>query len=82
MAKRKRREPRYEVELLLGFKRTEMYLPRNTGNWFSFRIYDGDEEIGTVTIGRGSVRWRPYGHKKFISRNWDEFAQRMEMPLR
>ena len=82
MARRKRREPRYQVELLLGLNKTDMYLPKNTGNWFSFRILDGDEEIGTVTVGRGSIRWRPYGHKKFITRPWRQFAQRMEMGLR
>jgi len=78
MARKTPREARYRVELLLGLNKTGMFLPKNTGNWFSFRIFDGEDEIGTVTVGRGSIRWRPYGNKKFISRGWAQFAQRME----
>ncbi|HYD47668.1 MAG TPA: hypothetical protein VEB21_04940 [Terriglobales bacterium] len=82
MAKKRSVEPRYEVELLLGLNKTGMYLPKNTGNWFSFRIFEGEEEIGTVTVGRGSIRWRSYNKKKAVIRNWREFAQRMEIALR
>ena len=37
---------------------------------------------GTVTIGRGSIRWRSYGKKNAMTRGWREFAQRMELALR
>ncbi len=80
MAKKKI-EPKYEVELLLGSKRTEMYLPKNTGNWFSYRIFEDGEEIGTVEIGRGSIFWKPYRNKRgggASRRSWREFAARME----
>jgi hypothetical protein len=82
MTRSKRREPGYDVELLLGLNKTGMLLPKNTGNWFSFRIFDEGEEIGTVTAGCGSIRWRPHGHKKFMTRGWRQFAQRMEASLR
>jgi len=79
--KRKTVEPRYEVELLLGSNRTGMHLPKNTGNWFSYRILEGEEEIGTVEIGRGSIFWKPYRHKRdgiSFRRSWRDFAIRME----
>jgi hypothetical protein len=74
-------EPKYEVELLLGSKKTGMHLPKNTGNWFSYRIFENDEEIGTVEIGRGSIFWKPYRNKRSGSsfrRSWRDFASRME----
>jgi hypothetical protein len=74
-------EPRYEVELLLGRNRTGMHLPKNTGNWFSYRILENDEEIGTVEIGRGSIFWKPYRHKRggiAFRRSWRDFATRIE----
>ena len=56
MARRRAaREPKYEVELVLGKKNTGMYLPKNTGNWFSYRIFENEEEIGIVEVGRGSI---------------------------
>jgi hypothetical protein len=60
MAKKKSGTPRYEVELLLGSKKTGMHLPKNTGNWFSYRILQSGEETGTVEIGRGSIFWKPF----------------------
>ena len=78
---KKSTEPKYEVELLLGSKKTGMYLPKNTGNWFSYRIVEDDEEIGTVEIGRGSIFWKPYRNKRAGSafrRTWRDFALRME----
>ena len=57
-------EPKYEVELLLGSKKTGVHLPKNTGNWFSYRILENDDEIGTVEIGRGSIFWKPYRNKR------------------
>jgi hypothetical protein len=74
-------EPKYEVELLLGSKKTGMHLPKNTGNWFSYRIFENEEEIGTVEVGRGSIFWKPYRNKRFGSafrRTWRDFASRME----
>jgi hypothetical protein len=81
MARKKAVEPKYEVELLLGRKKTGMHLPKNTGNWFSYRIFRGGDEIGTVEIGRGSIFWKPYRNKrsgKSYRRAWSEFADRME----
>jgi hypothetical protein len=57
------------------------YLPQNTGNWFSYRIVEDDEEIGTVEIGRGSIFWKPYPNKRAGSafrRTWRDFALDME----
>ena len=78
---KKKREPKYEVELLLGSKKTGMQLPKNTGNWFSYRIFQDDEEIGTVEIGRGSIFWKPYRSRRAgtsFRRSWEDFADRME----
>jgi hypothetical protein len=81
MSKKKKMEPRYEVELVLGRKRTGMVLPKNTGNWFSYRIFADDEEIGTVEVGRGSIFWKPYGNRRYgtsYRHDWLDFARRME----
>ena len=78
---RKKREPKYEVELLLGGRKTGMNLPRNTGNWFSYRILEDDQEIGTVEIGRGFIFWKPYRNRRSgraFRRSWQDFATRME----
>jgi hypothetical protein len=81
MAKKKSGTPRYEVELLLRSKKTGMHLPKNTGNWFSYRIFQSGEEIGTVEIGRGSIFWKPYRNKRYgrsYRKNWAAFADLME----
>lgn len=64
MARRKKTvEPKYEVELVLGQRKTGMMLPRNTGNWFASRIFADAEEIGIVEVGRGSVPQPPLRHR-------------------
>jgi hypothetical protein len=79
--RKKKLEPKYEVELLLGSNKTGMYLPKNTGNWFSYRIIEDGEEIGTVEIGRGSIFWKPYRNRRYgraFLRGWRDFGLRME----
>jgi hypothetical protein len=81
MSRKKKLEPKYEVELLLGRKKTGMYVPKNTGSWFSYRIFENDEEIGTVEIGRGSIFWKPYRNRRYgrsFRSGWEDFAVRME----
>lgn len=80
--KRKSAEPKYEVELVLGQRKTGMMLPKNTGNWFAFRVFVDEEEIGIVEVGRGSIFWKPYRNRRYgtaFRRSWEEFAARMEM---
>ena len=75
-------KPKYDVELLLGHKKTGMKLPKNTGNWFSYRVLRDGEEIGTLDVGRGSVFWKPYRNRRFgpkaFRRSWDDLAIRMQ----
>jgi hypothetical protein len=81
MSRKPKAEPRYEVELVLGQKGTGMHLPKNTGNWFSYRIFADGEQIGIVEVGRGSIFWKPYRNKRYgtsYRRHWLEFARRME----
>jgi len=86
MAKeRVKRWSRFAVELVLGQRNSGMYLPKNTGNFLSFRIKDGDSEIGIVEIGGGSIFWKPYRNRRYgtsFRRNWSDFAHRMEMKLK
>lgn len=82
MASRKRvHEKKCRVELVLGRKNTGMHLPRDTGSWFSYRIFEDDEEIGIVEIGRGSIFWKPYRNRRYgtsYRRSWSEFATLMQ----
>jgi len=83
--KKKTVEPKYEVELVLGQRKTGMMLPKNTGNWFAFRIFEDEREIGIVEVGRGSIFWKPYGNRRYgtaFRRSWQDFRTRMEMPLK
>ena len=83
--KKKTVEPKYEVELVLGQRTTGMMLSKNTGNWFAFRIFADDEEIGIVEAGRGSIFWKPYRNRRYgtaFRRSWEEFAARMVMRRR
>lgn len=78
---RKKREPKYEVELLLGSRKTGMNLPRNTGNCFSYRVLEDDREIGTVEIGRGSIFWKSYRNRRSgraFRWSWQDLPTRME----
>ena len=59
MMRTKKRKRKYKVELLLGKTPTRMYLPKSTGNWFSYRISEGRTLLGTLDVGRGSIFWRP-----------------------
>jgi hypothetical protein len=85
VAKKKLLKPKYEVELVLGQRDTGMMLPKNTGNWFSYRIFTVEgrrrKEIGIVEIGRGSIFWKPYRSQRdgtSFRRSWEQFAARME----
>lgn len=83
--KKKTVEPKYEVELVVGKRKTGMMLQKNTGNGFAFRIFVDDKEIGKVEIGRGSVFWKPYRNRRYgtaFRRSWEEFAARMELRLK
>lgn len=76
-----KKKKKYQVELLLGSNRTKMYLPRNTGNWFSYRIVEGRKVLGTVEIGQGSIFWKPYRNRRdgtSFRASWAQFANRME----
>ncbi|MBX3023789.1 hypothetical protein KF840_02655 [bacterium] len=83
--KKKTVEPKYEVELVLGQRKTGMMLPKNTGNWFAFRVFADEEEIGVVEVGRGSIFWKPYRNRRYgtaFRRSWEDFATRMELRLK
>ena len=59
-----------------------MMLPKNTGNWFAFRIFADEKEIGMVEVGRGSIFWKPYRNRRYgtaFRRSWGNFATRMEL---
>ena len=74
MPTRRRRAPRkHEVRATLSILELT-----KTGTSLDLEIYAAGEKIGTLQIGRGSLRWR--GGKRQTSKriDWSTFAQRMD----
>ncbi len=48
---------------------------RGSKNSLEIHVRRGEKLLGTLALGRGSVEWRPEGHRvnKF-KKSWDEFA--------
>jgi hypothetical protein len=48
---------------------------RTSGNAMTVEVRSGDELLGTLYMGRGSVEWWPGGNKvKALRKDWREFA--------
>ena len=47
-----------------------------SGNSLNIEIRRGEELLGTLSMGRGSVEWWPGGNKtKRLLKRWSEFAK-------
>ncbi|HZR83532.1 MAG TPA: hypothetical protein VFD92_20730 [Candidatus Binatia bacterium] len=71
--RRRRRVRRHEVRAQLSVLELT-----KTGTSLDLEIFASGEKIGTLQIGRGSLRWR--GGKGQLSKriNWSRFAQHMD----
>jgi hypothetical protein len=49
---------------------------RNSGNSLQFEVRSGEDLLGTLYMGRGSVQWWPGGNKKnALEKSWTAFAK-------
>ena len=74
MPARKRRAPRkHEVRAKLSVLELT-----KTGTSLDLEIYAAGEKIGTLQIGRGSLRWRGGKRQTTKRLDWSSFAQHMD----
>ena len=48
------------------------------GSSMEFEIYAGQEKIGTIVIGRGSLTWRGGRRQRDKRLSWSQFAELMD----
>jgi hypothetical protein len=47
-----------------------------SGNTLDIQVRSGQELLGTLLLGRGSVQWWPSGHKtNALKKSWRQFAE-------
>ena len=57
----------------------------NRGSKNSLEIYvrRGEKLLGTLALGRGSVEWRPEGHRiNRFTKSWDDFAAILDKEMK
>jgi hypothetical protein len=55
---------------------------RASSNSLSVEVRSGDELLGTLVMGRGSVQWWPNGNKtNDFKKSWREFAKLLEAAM-
>lgn len=56
---------------------------RNSENSLSIEVRRGDDLLGNLLMGRGSVQWWPKGNKKHsVKKGWREFANILEEQMK
>lgn len=56
---------------------------RNTSNSLSLEVRSGDDLLGKLILGRGSVQWWPKGSKtNGFSKNWKGFVALLESAIK
>lgn len=43
----------------------------------SFTVYSDGAALGELKISKGTIDWRPAGHKKSVKWSWEKFAKVM-----
>jgi len=81
MATRTRRQTRTRVFVSQA---PEVELTRRgSKNSLEIHVRRGDRLLGTLALGRGSVEWRPEGHRvNTFRKSWDEFAVILDREMR
>jgi len=56
---------------------------RNSENSLEIEVRRGDELLGSLLLGRGSVEWWPKGNKVHsVQKAWGDFAKILEEHMR
>ena len=56
---------------------------RTTKNSLSLEVRSGEELLGTLILGRGSVQWWPKGSKTIgFNKNWKGFVALLESAIK
>ena len=55
---------------------------RASSNSLTVEVRSGDQLVGTLVMGRGSVQWWPHGNKtNDFKKSWTEFAKLLEQVM-
>jgi hypothetical protein len=56
---------------------------RNSSNSLEIQVRRGEELLGTLKMGRGSVEWWPKGNfSNSVKMNWERFVAHLESEIR
>lgn len=48
------------------------------GTAITLEIYDNDQKLGEIEIGKGSFGWKSANQQDFIRKNWTSFCQLLD----
>ncbi|MGA2753704.1 MAG: hypothetical protein ABSE53_08050 [Terracidiphilus sp.] len=56
---------------------------RGSKNSLEIHVRRGERLLGTLALGRGSVEWRPEGHRvNRFTKSWDDFAAILDKEMK
>ena len=78
-AKKERKETTVSVEQASIVELTK----KGSNNSLVIRVRSGTELLGTLTLGKGSVEWRPKGNEtSVLKKNWKDFVSLLENAMK
>ena len=78
VAKKARKQTTVLVEQVSTVELTK----KNTKNTLVIQVRSGTELLGNLTLGRGSVEWRPQGNKTTtLKKSWKAFVALLEREM-
>ncbi len=72
-----------ETKVIVKFPGSMELTKRKSDNLLALEVRRGDELLGTLLMGRGSVEWWPKGNRKHsVKKNWRDFADMLEEQMK
>ena len=72
-----------QTKVIVNFPGSMELTKRKSENSLALEVRRGDELLGTLLMGRGSVEWWPKGNKvNSVKKSWHKFADILEEQMK
>ncbi len=72
-----------QTKVIVNFPGSMELTKRKSENSLALEVRRGDELLGTLLMGRGSVEWWPKGNKvNSVKKSWRKFADILEEQMK